>query len=249
MHISRALLAAALLLALFSTRAQAQSSCQDDTYTVLAGDSLFSIAEKCGIPYPALVGINVEISEPDWIYPGQVVRLEGGVPLYNNPVTGPAREGGLQPDGVYIAREGDSLARIAYLYQTSIAALLAKNPEIGMEKTIRVGQRIRLPDDARLEKGWVGVSSTYVDNYDTIEVRVVDFPPYSDIDLNLGELDIDNTVLAYETYEGVTDALGQARIEIEIPYYAWTGEEWVVEVVSTSSANRARALSPIMTIQ
>jgi LysM repeat protein len=178
-----------------------------------------------------------------------VIRLEAGVPLYNNPVTGPAQEGGLQPDGVYIARTGDSLARIAFLYQTTVAALLAENPEIRMDKVILPGQSIRLPKDAKLEKGWVGVSNLFPDNYETIEVRVVDFPPYADLKLNLGVLDIDNTVLAYETSKGRTDARGQARIEIDIPYYAWNGEEWVVEVVTTSTADRTRAISPVMTIQ
>jgi hypothetical protein len=55
----RALFAAALLLALLPSQARAQAYCRSETYTVRAGDSLFSIAEDCGIPYAALVGINV----------------------------------------------------------------------------------------------------------------------------------------------------------------------------------------------
>lgn len=242
-----ALLIAALLLAVPPLPAQAQS-CFDDTYTVQLGDTLYSISKKCFVPYAALLGINVEISNPDKIYPGQVIRLVAGAPLKPNPVLGTAQAGGLQADGDYIARPGDSLARIAYIYNTTIAALLYMNPEIRPGGVISIGQRIHLPDGASTPKGWVGISSLFTRRYEELVVRVVDFPAYANLDLNLGELDTDGSMITYAVYEGVTDARGEAHISVKMPYFAWSGEEWIVEVVTTELSPSLRRLSPVITI-
>ncbi len=243
----RALPIAALLLAFFSLPAQAQS-CFDDTYTVQLGDTLYSISQKCFVPYAALLGINVEITDPDKIYPGQVIRLVAGAPLKSHPAVGAAQVGGLQADGDYIARPGDLLARIAYIYNTTVAALLYINPDIRPGGVIYSGQRIHLPDGASTPKGWVGISSLYTRRYEELEVRVVDFPAYADLDLNLGELDTDGSLIIYTIFEGVTDARGEARITVKMPYFAWSGEEWIVEVVTTELSPPLRRLSPVITI-
>ena len=90
----------------------------------------------------------------------QVIRLVAGVPLYNTPAGGLPDYGGLQEGGlVYIARPGDSLARIAYLYHTTVSELRRYNPTIGDDLIIQVGQAIQMPPDARRDKGWVGIST------------------------------------------------------------------------------------------
>jgi LysM repeat protein len=125
-----ALVAAMLFLSSLPGAAQA-ANCYGNTYTVSPGESLYSLTLQCGIPYAALLGINVEIPDPNTIRPGQVVRLVAGEPLYNNPTGGPAQVGGLQEDGDYIVRPGDSLARIAYLYRTNVPQLAQLNPQLG----------------------------------------------------------------------------------------------------------------------
>jgi LysM repeat protein len=244
------LILAILFLIGLTVPAFAQTSpCSAETYVVQAGESLYSIAIKCGIPYAALVGINVEIHDPNMIRPGQVIRLEASVPLYTTPAAGPAQPGGLNSDGDYIARPGDSLARIAFLYRTNIPDILRANPNLRKDWVIVPGQVIHLPADARRVKGWVGVSALTAGPGDIIVVRVVDFPPNADLEINIGELDIDNTVLVYDTVLAKSDANGSARVKITLPYYAWYNEEWVFEVVASAATPQADVLSPIITIK
>jgi len=159
----------------------------------------------------------------------------------------------LQEGGrVYIARPGDSLARIAYLYHTTVSEIRRFNPEIGEDLLIRPGQRIQMPPDARRDKGWAGVSTRTASPGEVFEVRVVDFPPYADIDVNMGELyeweDGTLEVFYYVTIDARTDSRGEARISLTMPYYAWLNEKWVVEIVTTGLPAVTRAMTPTITI-
>jgi LysM repeat protein len=241
----------AVLFTLFAVApapVQAAIDCTNDTYTIQLGDSLYSIAIECEIPYAALVGINVELSDPDMIRPGQVIRLVAGVPLTAPPATGAPQVGGLQADGEYITRPGDSLARIAYLYRTNIPDILRENPQIRANRMLYPGQVIHLPRDAKWTKGWVGVNALIAESEQDIVVRVVDFPAYADIDLNVAQLDLDNTLTLYNTFEGKTDARGEAVVTVTLPFYAWADEEWVIEVITTELPDMVRSVSPIITI-
>ncbi|MEK1316039.1 LysM peptidoglycan-binding domain-containing protein [Limosilactobacillus fermentum] len=79
------------------------------TYTVRYGDTLSAIASRYGTSISALASLN-GISNPNWIYPGQVLRLSGG---------SSARS--------YTVRSGDTLSGIASRLGTSWAALKTKN--------------------------------------------------------------------------------------------------------------------------
>lgn len=254
----RVLITGLLVLILLAVPAPVQAQdCFEDTYVIQPGDSLYSIAVECDVPYAALVGINVEISNPDRIYPGQVIRLVASVPLTRPSASGPTDDAGLQEGGgTYIVRSGDSLARIAYLYNTTIDELRAANPEIGPGNTIHPGQVLRMPPGAKTEKGWVGVNTRIAAPGDEIEIRVVDFPPYTTIELRIAEFSIFGELFVYEYYEAVTDAVGSAWVRLEMPFYAWYDEEWVVEVVAGSEIDpetgdeivAARAISPLILI-
>ncbi len=269
MKLFSALLIAVLLLGSFGI-APAHASC-GDTYTVSEGDTLFSIAQKCGISYIVLMDINYEISDPSLIRPGQVIRTTAEVPLdqYHQPVSGPAQPGGAQPGGVYIVRKGDSLARIAYLYSTTLAAVYDANPQLGGKPMIYPGQQIQLPTDARQKKGWVGVSTLYPDPYSSIIVRVVDFPPYAPIIYRLYAIPYDYETDEYENpgikaagpqdivrddpysvyVNGTTDARGSAHATIKLSYYAYYGDTWVVDVFTDGLGEQdALARSPEMVI-
>ena len=52
----------------------AQSPC-GDTYIVLPGDTIEGIADLCGTTVEAILSINPEISDPDNLYPGQIIRM------------------------------------------------------------------------------------------------------------------------------------------------------------------------------
>lgn len=78
-------------------------------YTVRYGDTLSGIASRYGTSTSTLASIN-GISNPNWIYPGQVLKLSGG--------------SSARP---YTVRSGDTLSGIASRLGTSWTALKAKN--------------------------------------------------------------------------------------------------------------------------
>ncbi|WP_270336179.1 LysM peptidoglycan-binding domain-containing protein [Streptococcus macedonicus] len=81
------------------------------TYTVRSGDTLSSIATKFGTSYQALASLN-GISNPNLIYVGQVLRVNGSAS--NSSV-------------YYTVRVGDNLSSIASRYGTSYQSIASLN--------------------------------------------------------------------------------------------------------------------------
>ena len=54
--------------------ASAQGPC-GDTYIVLPGDTIEEIADLCGVTVDAILRINPEITDPENLYPGQIIRI------------------------------------------------------------------------------------------------------------------------------------------------------------------------------
>lgn len=79
------------------------------TYTVRYGDTLSAIASRYGMSTSTLASIN-GISNPNRIYPGQVLKLSGG-----------------SSTRAYTVRSGDTLSGIASRLGTSWTSLKAKN--------------------------------------------------------------------------------------------------------------------------
>lgn len=79
------------------------------SYTVRYGDTLSAIAGRYGTSTSTLASIN-GISNPNWIYPGQVLKLSGG-----------------SSTRAYTVRSGDTLSGIASRLGTSWTSLKAKN--------------------------------------------------------------------------------------------------------------------------
>jgi LysM repeat protein len=261
------LLIAALIATLLgaASAAPAHAAC-GATYVVARGETIFDIAEKCGLSYVVIMNINYEISDPNLIRPGQIIRLtaEEPLPQYQQPASGPSQPYGLQPDGVYIIRPGDSLARIAYLYGTTLWDIYQANPQLGGRPTVITGQAITLPHNARQKKGWVGVSSLEPAIYSSIMVRAVDFPSYAKITFRLHQIDPEEhndgikeaglqDIERDDEYslfiDATTDARGSARIIMKLPYWAYNGESWVVDIFTDDlGAADTLARSPVIWI-
>lgn len=103
-------------------------------YTVKWGDSLNTIAMRCGITILALMDSNPGITNPNRIFAGQRLNIPGGTPP--PPAPGPA---------TYVVKRGDTLGTIAYRFHTTVAALMKANPLIGNPNRIYPGQVIKLP--------------------------------------------------------------------------------------------------------
>lgn len=98
-----------------------------NTYTVRSGDTLSSIAAKFGTNYQALASLN-GISNPNLIYAGQVLRVNGS-----------ASTGSVY----YTVRAGDNLSAIASRYGTSYQSIASLNG-LANPNLIFAGQTLKI---------------------------------------------------------------------------------------------------------
>jgi peptidoglycan DL-endopeptidase LytF len=131
----RSFLLAAVLLASFASTsyafaAPAAAGQCGDSVTVVSGDTLRKIADRCGTTVSALRRANPEIGLGNLIYPGQILQLPGAI---------------LGSDGnvfVYIVARGDTLRSLATRFNTTVDALLAANKNITNPNVIYEGQHL-----------------------------------------------------------------------------------------------------------
>ncbi|OBK40903.1 hypothetical protein A5658_19970 [Mycobacterium sp. 1245111.1] len=98
-----------------------------EVYVVMPGDTLSGIAGRFGVTLGALEAANPQITDPDLIFPGQVV----GIP---------------SDTVVYTVQPGDTLSGIAgQFFGVTLSALEAANPQIANPNLIVPGQVIRIP--------------------------------------------------------------------------------------------------------
>lgn len=97
------------------------------TYTVVSGDNLSSIASRYGITVQEICRIN-NISNPNLIYPGQVLKLTGAVE--NNSIN-------------YTVKVGDNLSSIAAKFATTWQDI-AKINGLNNPNVIYPGQNLRI---------------------------------------------------------------------------------------------------------
>ncbi|NMB02065.1 MAG: SafA/ExsA family spore coat assembly protein [Firmicutes bacterium] len=106
-------------------------------YTVQPGDSMFTIAQRFGVSLNSLIAANPQITNPNLIFPGQIVC----VPTTSTP------PGGCPPGTFsYTVRAGDSMFTIAQRFGVSLDALIRANPQIPNPNQIRPGQIVCVPN-------------------------------------------------------------------------------------------------------
>jgi lysozyme len=118
----------AVLLSAFATTSSVFAAGCGSSVTVLQGDTLRKIAERCGTTVSALRRANPEIGSGDLIFPNQVLQLPGTI---------------LGTDGgyfIYIVAHGDTLKGLATRFGTTVDALLAANKDITNANVIYEGQ-------------------------------------------------------------------------------------------------------------
>jgi LysM repeat protein len=101
-----------------------------DSVTVVSGDTLRKIADRCGTTIYALRRANPNIGLGNLIYPGQILQLPGAI---------------LGSDGnvfIYIIARGDTLRSLATRFNTTVDALLAANKDITNANVIYEGQHL-----------------------------------------------------------------------------------------------------------
>lgn len=105
------------------------------TYTVVSGDRLYRIALRYNTTIDAILAVNPWITNPNLIYPGNVITLPSG----SSP--------GIPPTGgqTYTVVAGDTLSAIASRYNTTTAAILNANTWITNQNLIYPGWVIVIP--------------------------------------------------------------------------------------------------------
>ena len=124
----------AMLLAMFATTSAAFAASCGTSVTVVSGDTLRKIAERCGTTVSALQRANPEIGNGNLIYPGQNLLLPGTI---------------LGTDGgylIYIVARGDTLKSLATRFNSTVDLILAHNSSITNANLIYEGQRLTIYD-------------------------------------------------------------------------------------------------------
>lgn len=98
-----------------------------DTYTVVKGDSLYSIAKKFNTTVPAIKSINNLTG--DLLSIGQVLKLPTGEPVTNYQI--------------YVVKSGDSLYRIAQQFDTTVDAIKSLNNLT--TNLLSINQQLKIP--------------------------------------------------------------------------------------------------------
>ena len=128
----------AVLLGSFATTGAALAAPALDgqcgtSVTVVSGDTLRKIADRCGTTISAIQRANPEIGNGNLIYPGQVLLLPGTI-LYGN-----------NGYDTYLVSRGDTLKSLAIRFGTSVDTLLSLNRNITNANLIYEGQRLVVP--------------------------------------------------------------------------------------------------------
>jgi LysM repeat protein len=111
-------------------------------YRVLPGDTLSAIAAKFSVSLSALEAANPQITDPNKIFPDELVH----VPAPNAPGPGPVQ---VPPHVVtYVVRPGDTMSGIAAAHNISLAALVAANPQVTNPDVIHPGEVLNLTGGA-----------------------------------------------------------------------------------------------------
>lgn len=98
--------------------------------TVKSGDTMSGIAQAHGVSLQALEQANPHITNPNLIYPGEVVLLPGS--------------GANGTTKVYHVVSGDNLSTIAARFGESLATIEAKNPQITNPDLIYPGEAVNI---------------------------------------------------------------------------------------------------------
>ncbi len=101
-------------------------------YTVQPGDTMFLIAQRFGVPLGALILANPQISDPNLIFPGDVLCIPRKPPVCPS-------------QNLYVVQPGDTMFFIAQRFGVTLEALIAANPQISDPNLVFPGDVLCIP--------------------------------------------------------------------------------------------------------
>ena len=120
-------------------------------YTVVKGDTLYSIAFRSGMDVASLVSLN-GISPPYNIYPGQQLRLDGASSGTVVSTASVVSHSSLASNGTYEVRRGDTLSSIGRQFNVSNQTLAQRN-NLQAPYGLHVGQVLSVPSSSAASGG------------------------------------------------------------------------------------------------
>lgn len=136
---------------------------------------------------------------------------------------------------------GDTLRRIAETCNTSVAALLAANPEITDPDTIYVGQLLQIPQGIPSGDAIppAAVSPAPVVTFrptagaagTVVEVVLQNFPPSSDVTVTFGTDALGTEGQVLLTFPARVDASGAGEVQFVVPPVAPRNEGYVIRAL------------------
>lgn len=115
----------------------------DGKYVVVAGDTLFRIAQKHSISVDLLAAAN-GIANTSHIYVGQVLVIPSGQTAPIPTGDTPAQPAPPTENGYYTVQRGDTLNKISKAFNVTLTALMNANGIVNAN-LISVGQRLAIP--------------------------------------------------------------------------------------------------------
>ncbi len=109
--------------------------CPGSIYTVVAGDTIYSLARRYNTTVDAILQANPDLN-PDRLMIGQKICI----PVPPAPPT--------CPGFIYTIKSGDTLYSLSRRYNISVDAILAANPEVDPDK-LMIGMKICIPVQGR----------------------------------------------------------------------------------------------------
>ena len=134
-----------LVLLLSPSAAAGAPPDQAGIYTVQRGDTLSKIAARLGVSAADLVKAN-GIGNANLVYVGQRLTIpRAGAPVTSVAPAASSTASATAANGTYIVRPGDTLAKLAARFGTTISTLMRLNG-IKNANRIYVGQRLAVPN-------------------------------------------------------------------------------------------------------
>ena len=204
-----------------ASKVVAQSTC-GSTVTVMAGDTLATIVQRCRIREEALLRANPTL-DPGQLRVGQILDIP----------TEPTTESNANADVpiIYVVQPGDWLSRIADRFNVSLNALLAANPQISNPDIIHAGQELVIPQSGNPSNPTVAIAPTSGPPGTRVQVTANGLPPNRAIDIGAGPVASEYDIIATAR----SDAQGNLRRTVAIPERVGVGEHWVIALTPTDS--------------
>lgn len=149
-----------LLGSTIAGKVRAQGPC-GDTYIVLPGDTLSEIADLCGTEVGAILDLNPEITDPEEIFSGQIIRIPR-IEVFSGPVVAITPECGLPGTPLTVLGSGyppvvSVQITAGQVNKTPSVSIITSSDEFGqIEATITV------PASATGESTWIVIAEASV---------------------------------------------------------------------------------------